>query len=119
MDDRIEIMGLACRAVIGVHAEEREAPQDLRIDLVLSADLSAAGNSDKLADAPDYEALSKRVVESVEKSSFKLLERLAEMIAGICLEEEKISAVRVFVEKPWAVGRADGVRVVISRGREG
>lgn len=115
MDDRIEIRGLTCRTVIGVHPSERERPQELQIDLVLIADLSKAGESDRLEDATDYETLSNRVVEEVERSSCFLLERLAELIAAVCLEEEGVAGVRVSVEKPGALPRAEGVRVVINR----
>ncbi len=115
--DRILVRELAARCIIGIGEEERRAKQDVVIRLVLSADLSRAGESDAVADSVDYRAIKKRVLALVEESRFHLLEALAEAIARICLETPRIVEVRVTVDKPGALRFARSVAVTLVRRR--
>jgi FolB domain-containing protein len=115
--DRIVISDLVCRCVVGVEEWERREPQDVLVSLVLTVDLAPAGKSDQIEDALDYRALKKRVLAEAEASSFHLIEALAERVAAICLEEERVEEVQVRVEKPGALRFARTVAVEISRRR--
>ncbi len=115
--DRIVITDLVCRCVVGVEDWERRERQEVLISLALSADLTPAGQSDSIDDALDYRALKKRVLAEVEGSDYHLIEALAERVAAICLEEERVQQVEVRVEKPGALRFARTVAVEISRGR--
>ena len=118
MTDQIRIEDLHLRTIIGINGEERRDRQDVLINLVLFVDTRAAGHSDNIADTPvNYRTLTKRVISGVEESEFHLIERLAEEIARICLEEQKVEMVRVSVAKPGALRFARSVEVVINRRR--
>ena len=116
--DKIHIRDLHLRCIIGTFEEERRAKQDVLIDITLYADLKAAGRSDRLEDTVDYKALKKRVIAMVENSSCRLLERLTERIAEICLSETHVRGVSVTVDKPGALRFARSVAVEIVRDRE-
>jgi FolB domain-containing protein len=113
--DRIVVSDLVCRCVIGVEDWERREPQDVLVSLALSADLAPAGKSDQIEDALDYRALKKQVLFEAEASHFHLIEALAERVAEICLEDERVEEVQVRVEKPGALRFARTVAVEISR----
>lgn len=115
--DRIIIRGLRARCIIGVHEWERRAPQEVVINLALSTDLRAAGRSDALADAIDYQALTLAVTAAVESSSYLLLEALAEEIARIAVVEHGAMKVVVRVDKPGALRFTEAVGVEIERER--
>jgi FolB domain-containing protein len=115
--DRIVISDLVCRCVIGVEEWERRERQDVLVSLELAVDLTPAGKSDRIEDALDYSKLKKRVLAEAESSSFHLIEALAERIAAICLEEERVEEVQVRVEKPGALRFARTVAVEINRQR--
>src|SRR5688572_30415950 len=115
--DQVVIRDLLVRGVIGIHDWERKTRQDVLVNLTVFCDTRAAAASDSIVDAVDYRALSKRVIEHVEKGSPKLVERLAEEIAGLCLEVPAAERVRVRVEKPGAVRFAASVGVEIERAR--
>lgn len=115
--DRIHIRDLLLRCVIGIRDWEREAPQNVMLNITLHADLRAAGASDDIADTVDYVAIKKRVIALVEGSSFGLVEALAQAVADACLEDPKVQRVDVVVEKPGALRFARTVAVDISRGR--
>jgi len=113
--DKIMIRDLALRTIIGTLPAERREKQDIVINLELQTDLTAAGRSDDLNDTVDYKALKKRIIGRVESSQFLLLERLAAEIASLCLEEKKIAAVKVTIDKPGALRFARSAAVEIFR----
>jgi FolB domain-containing protein len=116
--DRILVKDLTVRCIIGVNAEERREKQEVLINLSIYADLRKAGKSDKFEDAVDYRSIKKQILGEVEKSSYYLIEALAEQVADICLENPAISQVQVTVEKPSALRFARSVGVEITRKRE-
>lgn len=117
MSDLIYIDDLHVRTIIGINPDERVNRQDVFISLTLETDTRAAAASDDIADAVNYRTLTKDVFEMVEQSEFLLVERLAEEIASLCLVDERVSSVRVRVDKPGALRFARSVAVEIERER--
>ena len=115
--DRIHVRDLRLRCVLGIYPEERREKQDITVNIVLYADLRAAGRSDRIEDTVDYKEVKKRVVALVEGSSSFLIEHLAQRVAGLCLEEPRVEAVRVTIDKPGALRFARSVAVEIFRKR--
>jgi len=113
--DRIYIRDLLLRCIIGIFPEERREKQDVIINITLGGDMSRAGQTDNIEDAIDYKNIKKRVLAMAQQSSFFLVERLAEQIATICLENPKVKEVQVTVEKPGALRFARSVGVEITR----
>jgi len=116
--DCVEIKDLLVRAIIGINDWERRERQDVLINLCLFTDTRPAGKSDNIADALNYRSVAKRVIALAEQSQFFLVERLAEEIARVCVQEFGVERVRVEVEKPGAVRFARSVGVVIERTAE-
>ncbi len=117
MTDQIQIKDLLLRTIIGINEEERRNRQDVLINIVLHADTRAAGASDDIRDAVNYRTITKRVIARVEESEFYLVEKMAAEIAAICLEDPRVEAVDVRVEKPGALRFARSVGVQIHRTR--
>lgn len=103
---RIIIDNLKTSCIIGVKPDERLKPQEVIVDLSLSLDLSKAGNTDNLQDTIDYDALTRDIVEFIEKSRFELLEKLAYEIAKLIKDNTEASEVKVVVKKPSAIEKA-------------
>jgi dihydroneopterin aldolase len=119
MADRVFVHGLELYCVIGLQPWEREVKQKVRIDLEMTADCRPAAANDNGSFALDYRAVSKRVQQLVEGSSFLLVETLAERIAAAILGEfPRADSVTVRVTKPGAVRFAEGVGVQIDRNRK-
>jgi dihydroneopterin aldolase/D-erythro-7,8-dihydroneopterin triphosphate epimerase len=115
MSDLIEIHDLLLRTIIGVNPDERVNCQDVIVNVRLETDLAPAGRSDDLEDAVNYRTITKDIIDRVEASSFRLVERLAEEIAGVCLRDARVSRVTVSVQKPGALRFARSVGVTITR----
>ena len=115
--DKIIIKDLLLRGIIGINPDERVKKQDILLNIVLYHDIRRAAESDDIADAANYKAISKRVMEYVEASEHMLVERLVTEIARLILTEYPISQVRVRVEKPGALRFAKSVGIEIDRRR--
>lgn len=115
-DDRIELVGLRFVGICGALPEERERAQPLEVDLIVEADLAAAGASDVLADTIDYGALCDAAAAVVAGGEPQLLEHLADDLATAVLAvDARASAVTVAVRKlrppvPHALA-SSGVRI--------
>jgi FolB domain-containing protein len=116
--DKIFIKDLLVRGIIGVNDWERENPQDILINIVISADLEAAGQNDDIRQSVDYRTISKKIIGHVSKAQPLTAEALAADIAGLCLEEERVEKVKVRVEKPGAVRFSQSAGVEIERSRK-
>jgi dihydroneopterin aldolase len=115
--DLIRIRGLEIAALIGVEEEERRAPRKVLLDLTLFTATRAAARSDDLADTVDYQRLGQEVRERVAAGSYRLLERLAEEAAEVCLRMPLVAGVRVRAGKPGALPGVRAVEVEITRMR--
>lgn len=116
--DKIYIRDLNLRCIIGIYPHERKEKQDVVVNLVLDGNFSKAGRSDDIGDAVNYKTIKQQVIRLVERSSFNLIERLAEEIARVCLKDRKVRRVTVTVDKPGALRFARSVAVEMTRGRD-
>ncbi|MFZ4516715.1 MAG: 2-amino-4-hydroxy-6-hydroxymethyldihydropteridine diphosphokinase [Acidimicrobiia bacterium] len=117
--DRIVVQGLVVTTTVGVLDHEREIPQPLRIDLALHVDARAAGRSDDLGDTANYGDVAVRVANLVRESKDLLLERVAERIAALILDIDRVEGVDVTVAKlrPPIPEQLDSTAVSITRTR--
>jgi 7,8-dihydroneopterin aldolase/epimerase/oxygenase len=117
--DELAITGLRARAAHGVFAHERETPQPFVVDVVLFLRLADAAAGDDLASTVHYGELSEAIVAAIERDPVDLIETLAERVASLCLEHERVVRVRATVHKPEAPIAVpfDDVSVTVVRSR--
>ncbi len=99
MPDRLLIADLVAQARIGVFEWEQESPQPIAVDLELTIDAARAARTDDIKQAVDYGALVSAVKRLAEGKSYRLLETLAEEIAGLVLAEFNVRQAKVLVKK--------------------
>lgn len=114
MIGKIRIFDLRVDCIVGVYPHERDTAQPLFIDLELSCELRKSARSDALEDTVDYDALSQRIKADVNASECLLLERVAAMVLGLCVETPGVQAATVLVRKPEALRDARAVEIEIS-----
>jgi 7,8-dihydroneopterin aldolase/epimerase/oxygenase len=114
--DIVYIRDLEIETVIGIYQWEREVRQIISIDLDMSADISAAAKSDNIADALNYKAVTKRLMDFVGSSNCMLVEKLAEEITQVVLQEFTVQWVRLRLSKPGALRGSRDVGLIIERG---
>ena len=119
MSGAIQLNGVECRCKVGVPDWERRKRQKILIDLTVSTDLRTAARSDDPKDSPDYHGLEMAVRAAVEKTEFRLLERLAEAAADASLSfDSRIHGVAVSARKrPAVMKRTQEVVIRLSKAR--
>ena len=93
------IRDLILTCLIGVHKRERKKPQRIRIYHDLAVTEQSVISTDRLADVVCYEDVADRIRSIVNNGHVNLVETLAEKIASKCLEDRRIKATRVRIEK--------------------
>lgn len=112
--DKITIQDLEVLYRVGVPDSERAHPQKLLLTLELSLDLSQAASRDELSETVDYDALSQEILQFGQGRSWKLIETVADQIAGLALRREPVKAVTVEVKK-FVIPQARYVSVILQK----
>lgn len=114
--DIIYLSDLRIETIIGIFDWEREIKQTISLDIEMATDIQKAAASDHIDDTLDYKAVSKRLIDFVEKSEFQLVETLAERITEIIRNEFSVPWVKLRLNKKGAIRGAQDVGVMIERG---
>ena len=93
------IRDLILTCLIGIHKHERKKPQRIRVNLDLAVTEQSVISTDRLADVVCYEDVADGIRSIVNNGHVNLVETLAEKIASKCLEDRRIKATRVRIEK--------------------
>lgn len=117
--DTITLQGMHFYGYHGCLPKEQKTGQPFHVDAVLYADLAEAGASDDLADTIDYSQVYQIVQEIVERRKYRLIERLAAVIADEIMARFPVEGVGITVHKPQAPigGPFDDVAVTVERRR--
>lgn len=116
MPDQIVIRALELTTHIGVPDEERDAPQRLTVDLVLEPLNDFRNLDDSIEQTVDYYAVSKAIQALARARPRKLIETLAEEIAGLVLSRFAVRMVELELRK-YILPDTDHVAVRIQRSR--
>ncbi len=114
----IFIRDLVLSCNIGVYRHERDAPQRVRLNIDLAIADDTAGATDRLADTVSYERIVEGARAIVDARHYNLVETLAEALAALCLEDPRVNAARIRVEKLDVFADTGAVGVEIERPRK-
>src|SRR5882724_11370931 len=102
---QVFIRNLEVLARIGVHGHEQGMPQPVRVNVTATTEMLA--EDDRLEHAINYETIAEEIRGIIAAGHINLAETLAERIAAMCLEDKRLSKVRVRVEKLHALSGAE------------
>ena len=115
---QVFVEGLGLDMLIGVYAHEMTAPQPVIISLNLTVedDVDTVGTDDPKR-IVCYDNVTRRIRDLCAQGHVGLVETLAERIAALCLEDDRVLTARVRVEKPDALPDCRSVGVEVERHR--
>lgn len=116
--DIVFLEGFHAETIVGINHDEQHRLQPIELHLALGRTHNPACQSDCIHDAVDYAAVRQAVLALLLDHQYKLLEALAEAIAGLLLKRFELQWVRVSVAKVDKfpdVARV-GVRIERTRG---
>lgn len=104
--------------LIGIYDWERRIPQTVQLDLEFGIP-DRALPVDKIGDTIDYSKVVTRIESSLRGNHFPLVEKLAEHVAQLVLQEFKSPWVKVSVTKLASLRNVKRLGVTIERGTRG
>jgi len=113
---KITIVDLEVFFCVGVPDEERAHPQRLLISVDMTYDFSSAAVSDRVTKTIDYFEVAKKITQSGEGRSWKLIEKVATDTADLVLNDFHPEAVTVLVKK-FPLPQASHVSVSVTQSR--
>ena len=113
----IFIHDLRVQTRIGIYEWERHVAQTVRLDIDLGLPSDEVFRSGDFADALDYAAVVKRLQAFAADHPHHLLERYAQAIADLLMNEFGAPWVKVRVAKLAAIPGVKELGIVIERGR--
>lgn len=116
--DIVFIKNLQVYGILGIHSHEQRTPQQIRISVKASTDITKAAESDDILQSVNYSTLAKDIIQFIESSHYLTIEALIEDLAAEILTNQRIASVWLRIEKPNAVPKADSVGVEITRPRK-
>lgn len=114
---RIIVDQFHCEATIGVTEAERAQRQRLEVSAELILRPSPPHNDD-IVDTVNYGAVVRTLRHLCRNSEYRLLETLAEAIAGAFLLYEEVTATRIRILKPDRYPDLKGIGIEIERRRD-
>jgi dihydroneopterin aldolase len=114
--DRIFVRDLVLDCELGAYPEEKGVTQKVGFSIVAAVSPDARTRTDEIAEVPSYDELVKAVKAVMAEGHINLVETIAERIAARALEDKRIVAVRVRIEKLERGPAAVGVEIVRPRG---
>lgn len=116
--DIVYIRDLRIETIIGIYDWEREVKQTVSLDLEMAHHIRKAGETDDIQYALNYKSIAKRLIAFIEESEFLLVERMAEEVAAIVLNEFSVPWLKLRVSKPGALRGSKDVGILIQRGEK-
>jgi dihydroneopterin aldolase len=99
LEEKIVLAGITVFGYYGVSSMEREVGQKLEMDVEFWSDFTKACVTDALEDTINYERVYAKVMETVEKNRFNLLETLADAICREILGNFPVSKIKTTIRK--------------------
>ena len=118
VNQRIVIRDLTLSCSIGVSEEERARRQRLRLNVELQID-SQPPRNDNIHEVLDYGVLADALKACCRGASCRLLETLAEDLAGLCFGFPQVRECRIRIEKLDRYADIGGIGIEIERRRKG
>ena len=107
----ITIKNLRLRTIVGIEDFERKNKQDVVLNISIESNADQAIAGDDIDHACDYKTITKKIITTVEDSTFYLLEKLTDTVLQLIMEHPRVTAAAVEIDKPHALRFADSVSV--------
>ncbi len=114
----IRIEDLVVRTIVGINDWERAKTQDILINIEMEFDATRAIETDNIEDTLNYKNIKQKIVDFASDSKFFLLEKLVGEILAIILEDAKVLAASVRIDKPHALRFSKTVSIEMHSVRE-
>jgi len=104
--------------IIGVHEHEKIKKQKIKFNIVIDVDQNVLPNEKDIKSIVDYEKITNNLKNLAKSKKYNFLESLAEDSFKEIFEDKRINSVKIKIEKPEAIKKADSVGVEVFKSRK-
>ena len=105
------------KETIGIHEHEKTKKQKIKFNIVLDVDKSSVPNEKDIKSIVDYEKITNKLENLTKRKKYNFLESLTEDSFKEIFEDKRINSVKIKIEKPEAIKRAESVGVEVFKTR--
>ncbi|HMK14770.1 MAG TPA: dihydroneopterin aldolase [Burkholderiales bacterium] len=116
--DIIFIHEFKVETLIGIYEWERKVPQTIQLDLEIGIPQNKIYQNDSIGDTIDYDKIVARLQQTLSEQHFSLLERLAEHLAQLIMNEFGAPWVKISIAKLGLMRGIKRLGVTIERGKK-
>ena len=113
--DKVFINDLIIEMSAGIYSHEKIQKQRVIINITLDVESNSGKELASIDDVVSYEDIINEVTKLAMQKHYELLEELAEKIALICTQKNKVNKAKISLEKPDIINNARSVGIEIIR----
>jgi len=103
--------------IIGIHEHEKIKKQKIKFNVVIDVNKHTIPDENNIKSIIDYEKITNKLESLVKIKKYNFLESLAEDSFKEIFEDKRIESVKIKIEKPEAIKKADSVGVEVFKTR--
>ena len=104
--------------IIGIHKHEKIKKQKIKFNIVLDVNQSSVPDEKDIKSIVDYEKITNKLENLTKSKKYNFLESLAEDSFKEIFEDKRINSVKIKIEKPEAIEKAESVGVEVFKTRK-
>jgi 7,8-dihydroneopterin aldolase/epimerase/oxygenase len=112
---RVFVRDLELMASVGIYEVEHRYEQRIVVSIDVEVVDTYDGSSERISDVFDYSVMVRETEALCQSRHFKLIETLADVIAGHCLADARVRTATVRIEKPDIMPGCRSVGIEIRR----
>ncbi len=102
----IKIKNFRLKTIVGCHDWEKNIDREIIINVEIESDFDKALSSDNIEDTIDYESLSEKIKNLIATNRFALIEKMAQEVMNLIMEDKRIKKCKLEIDK---VGAVEGI----------
>lgn len=111
----IKIKNLHLKTIIGIHDWEEKIDREIIINATIETDCEKGLQSDDISDTINYDTLITKIKNLIANNRFKLIEKMAQQVMDVILEDQRIKACTLEVDKVGVIDGVDSFSIIISQ----
>ena len=104
--------------IIGIHEHEKIKKQKIKFNIVLCVNQNSIPNENDIKSIVDYEKITNKLENLTRNKKYNFLESLVEDSFEEIFEDKRINSVKIKIEKPEAIEKAESVGVEVFKTRK-
>lgn len=110
----IKIKNLRLKTILGIYDFEQDFQREIIINAIIKTNHDQARFTNSIDDTIDYSIIINKIKNLVSSKNFQLIEKLAQEILDLIMEDDKIEECEIEVDKLKIFDEVDSASIVLT-----